>query len=230
MRSKKFRDKTSGKRKLVAKNEPQSAYAESFRYIRANIDFSGIDNEYKSIMITSPDPDSGKSLISANLAITYAALDMKTILIDLDLRKPTVHKIFPECHSSYGITGFLKDILPLEEAIIKTEVPHLDVLPVGMTPADPASILNSEKLQQLYKKLYENYDRIIIDTPPVMSVADAQIIASWVDGSILVIRNNYTKQENAKKALKKLDAAGAKVIGTIFNNTKMKMRDYYYAE
>ncbi|MBC1475085.1 CpsD/CapB family tyrosine-protein kinase [Listeria grandensis] len=230
MRSKKFRDKTSGKDKLVAKDDPQSAYAESFRYIRANIDFSGIDNEYKAIMITSPDPDSGKSLISANLAITYAALNKKTLIIDLDLRKPTIHKIFPECHSSYGITGLLKDVLKADEAIIETAVPNLAVLPVGITPADPSALLNSEKLKQLYHTLYETYDCIIIDTPPVMSVADAQTISSWVDGSILVVRNNYTKQENAKKALKTLHAAGAKVIGTIFNNTDMKMRDYYYGE
>ncbi|AQY49738.1 protein-tyrosine kinase [Listeria weihenstephanensis FSL R9-0317] len=230
MRNKKFRDKTSGKNKLVAKNDTQSPYAESFRYIRSNIDFSGIDNEYKSIMITSPDPDSGKSLISANLAITYAALDKRTLIIDLDLRKPTIHKIFPECHSSYGVTGLLKNILEIEEAIVPSDVPNLFVLPVGITPADPAALLNSAKMKQLYTRLYQEFDCIIIDTPPVMSVADAQTISSWVDGSILVVRNNYTKQENAKKALQKLDSTGVKVIGTIFNNTNMKMKDYYYGE
>ncbi|KGL45575.1 hypothetical protein BMT55_12860 [Listeria newyorkensis] len=228
MRSKQFRDKSSGKNKLVAKYEPQSAYAESFRYIRANIDFAGIDEEYKSIMITSPDPDSGKSLISANLAISYAALNMKTLLIDLDLRKPTAHKIFPECYSSYGLTGHLKDIVTLEEAIVSSDVPNLSILPVGISPADPAAILNSAKMQQVYQTLYAQYDRIIIDSPPVMAVADAQTIASWVDGTIMIVRNNYTKQDNAKKTLQKLNIAGSTIIGTIFNNTNMKMNDYYY--
>ncbi|WP_343064798.1 CpsD/CapB family tyrosine-protein kinase [Listeria rustica] len=228
MRSKQFRDKSSGKDKLVTKYESQSAYAESFRYIRANIDFAGIDQDYKAIMITSPDPDSGKSLISSNLAVTYAALGKKTLLIDLDLRKPTAHKIFPECYSSYGLTGFLQGVVGKEEAIVASEVPHLSVLPVGITPADPAALLNSAKMQKLYEELYTEYDRIIIDTPPVMAVADAQTIAAWVDGTILIIRNNYTKQENAKKALQKLEVAGTKVIGTIFNNTNMKMKAYYY--
>ncbi|MBC1499782.1 CpsD/CapB family tyrosine-protein kinase [Listeria weihenstephanensis] len=212
----------------MAKYEPQSAYAESFRYIRANIDFAGIDEEYRSVMITSPDPDSGKSLISANLAVSYAALNMKTLLIDLDLRKPTAHKIFPECYSSYGLTGLLKGIVEMDEAVIQGDTPNLSVLPVGVTPADPAAILNSEKMKELYDSLYSEFDRIIIDTPPLMSVADAQTIASWVDGTILVIRNNYTKQDNAKKAIQKLNTAGTPVIGTIFNNTSMKMSDYYY--
>lgn len=228
MRSKQFRDKSSAKDKLVAKYEPQSAYAESFRYIRANIDFAGIDEEYKAVMITSPDPDSGKSLISSNLAISYAALNSKTLLIDLDLRKPTAHKIFPECYSSYGLTGLLKGVVPVEEAVVASNVPNLSVLPVGIAPADPAAILSSEKMKQLYEELYATFDRIIIDTPPVMSVADAQTIASWVDGTILIIRNNYTKQENAKKALQKLSVSGTAIIGTIFNNTNMKMNDYYY--
>ncbi|MBC1553167.1 CpsD/CapB family tyrosine-protein kinase [Listeria booriae] len=228
MRSKQFRDKSSGKNKLVAKYEPQSAYAESFRYIRANIDFAGIDQEYKAIMITSPDPDSGKSLISANLAISYAALDKKTLLIDLDLRKPTVHKIFPECYSSYGLTGLLKNVVKVAEAIVPADVPNLYVLPVGIAPADPAAVLNSEKMKEIYELLHGEFDRIIIDTPPVMAVADAQTISSWVDGTIMVIRNNYTKQDNAKKALQKLSVAGTTIIGTIFNNTNMKMNDYYY--
>lgn len=228
MRSKHFRDKSASKDKLVTKYESQSAYAESFRYIRANIDFAGIDQEYKSIMITSPDPDSGKSLISANLAITYAALEKKTLLIDLDLRKPTVHKIFPECYSSYGLTGLLQDIVKVEEAIVSADVPNLSVLPVGIVPTDPAALINSAKMTALFNELYSEYDRIIIDTPPVMAVSDAQTIASWVDGTILIIRNNYTKQDNAKKALQKLEVAGTKVIGTIFNNTQMKMNAYYY--
>ncbi|MBC2068354.1 CpsD/CapB family tyrosine-protein kinase [Listeria booriae] len=228
MRSKQFRDKSSGKNKLVVKYEPQSAYAESFRYIRANIDFAGIDEEYRSVMVTSPDPDSGKSLISANLAISYAALNVKTLLIDFDLRKPTSHKIFPECYSSYGLMGYLKGVVKLEEAVVPSEVPNLSVLPVGIAPADPAAILSSEKIRQVYQELYEEFDRIIIDTPPVMAVADAQTIASWVDGTILIVRNNYTKQENAKKALQQLDKSGTKMIGTIFNNTNMKMSDYYY--
>ncbi|MBC1499773.1 CpsD/CapB family tyrosine-protein kinase [Listeria weihenstephanensis] len=228
MRSKQFRDKSSSKDKLVTKYDSQSPYAESFRYIRANIDFAGIDQEYQSIMITSPDPDSGKSLISANLAVTYAALGKKTLLIDLDLRKPTAHKIFAECHSSYGLTALLQDMVNLEEAVITSEVANLSILPVGISPADPAALLNSAKMQTLYQELCAKYDRIIIDTPPLMAVADAQTIASWVDGTILIIRNNYTRQDNAKKALQKLEIAGSKVIGTIFNNTNMKMNTYYY--
>ncbi|EUJ44711.1 protein-tyrosine kinase [Listeria riparia FSL S10-1204] len=118
----------------------------------------------------------------------------------------------------------------MDEAIRETEVENLYVLPAGVVPPNPSELLGSEKMKQVYAELYEIFDQIIFDTPPIQLVVDAQLLCSLVDGSILLVRSNHSSKENSKKALQKLQTANAHVIGSIFNNNKMKMDGYYYAD
>ncbi|WP_260449230.1 CpsD/CapB family tyrosine-protein kinase [Listeria booriae] len=223
------RQKTDEPQKLIAKINPKSPHSELFRSIRTNIEFSSVDKPMRSILITSSEPDSGKSLICANLAVVFAQQGKKTLLIDGDLRKPTVKKIFPEA-LSHGLTGILTNRVTMDEAIRETEVENLYVLPAGVVPPNPSELLGSEKMKQVYAELYEIFDQIIFDTPPIQLVVDAQLLCSLVDGSILLVRSNHSSKENSKKALQKLQTANAHVIGSIFNNNKMKMDGYYYAD
>ncbi|MBC1604747.1 CpsD/CapB family tyrosine-protein kinase [Paenilisteria rocourtiae] len=223
------RQKSTEPQKLVAKLSPKSPHSELFRSIRTNIEFSSVDKVMKSILITSSEPDSGKSLICANLAVVFAQQGKKTLLIDGDLRKPTVKKIFPEA-VSHGLTGILTNKITITEAICDTDIENLYVLPAGIVPPNPSELLGSEKMKQVYAELYEIFDQIIFDTPPIQLVVDAQLLCSLVDGSILLVRSDHSSKDNSKKALEKLKTGSAHVIGSIFNNQKMKMEGYYYAD
>ncbi|MBC6316287.1 CpsD/CapB family tyrosine-protein kinase [Listeria grandensis] len=223
------RKKTSEPQKLIAKLSPKSPHSEQFRSIRTNIEYSSVDKEIKSVLITSSEPDSGKSIICANLAVVFAQQGKKTLLIDGDLRKPTVKKIFPEA-KTHGLTGILTNKITIQDAICDTDVKDLYVLPAGIVPPNPSELLGSAKMQQVYAELYEQFDQIIFDTPPIQLVVDAQLLCSLVDGSILLVRNDHSSKENSKKALEKLQSGKARVLGSIFNNNKMKMAGYYYAE
>ncbi|WP_241434130.1 CpsD/CapB family tyrosine-protein kinase [Listeria riparia] len=128
------------------------------------------------------------------------------------------------------MTGILTNRVTMDEAIRETEVENLYVLPAGVVPPNPSELLGSEKMKQVYAELYEIFDQIIFDTPPIQLVVDAQLLCSLVDGSILLVRSNHSSKENSKKALQKLQTANAHVIGSIFNNNKMKMDGYYYAD
>lgn len=213
--------------KLIVKINPRNVISEEFRVIRTNIELSGIDHQNKAIIITSPDPNSGKSVITSNLGVAYAQQGKSTLIIDCDLRKPSIQKYFPQLKSS-GLTDLLTERITLEEAIVETEIDNLSILPAGFIPANPSELLGSNKMKELYKTLYTKYDQIIIDSPPVLPVADAQIISSYVDGALLVIRSGFTTKNHVLKAYNTLKQVNANVIGTILNDQKSKKGTYYY--
>ncbi|EUJ18233.1 protein-tyrosine kinase [Listeria grandensis FSL F6-0971] len=215
--------------KLITNLDPRSPYAELFRGIRTSIEYSSVDQALKSILITSSEPNSGKSITCANLAVVFAQQNKKTLLVDADMRKPTVKKIFPKA-SSKGLSGLLANKVKVEEAVCKTEIENLYVLPAGVIPPNPAELLGSNRMKQIYEELYAEFDQIIFDTPPIQLVVDAQLLGNFVDGSILLVRRDHTTKEASKKALEKLQSARANVLGSIFNDTKMKASDYYYGE
>ncbi|AOH53629.1 hypothetical protein ABE28_004645 [Peribacillus muralis] len=221
--------KKINKNNLITKIDPKSLISEDFRVIRTNIDYSRIDSQYKSIMITSPEPNSGKSVVSANLAVVFAQQGKSTLLIDGDLRKSSVQYFFPEVRSA-GLTALLTGRISLEEAIEETEVKNLFVLPAGFISTNPAELLSSKKMKELFKRLLTMYEQIIIDTPPILAVADAQIISSLVDGTILVFRSGYTSKTNAKKSVHVLQQVHGKIICSILNDHKNKKDAYYYGK
>ncbi|AQY52570.1 hypothetical protein UE46_12830 [Listeria weihenstephanensis] len=215
--------------KLVVQNKPLSSLAEQFRIIVENIELMSIDKKIKSLLITSADPSSGKSIISSNLAVAFAQKGKKTLLIDADLRKPTIHKYFRN-GVSLGLMGLIKKESTVESAVFESDSPNLFILQAGIIPANPTTILASERLKEVFAELEAQFDHIIVDTPPILAVADAQILSGMTDASALVIRNDYTVTERAKKASTRLGQSSTLFLGAIFNNQKQKQDHYYYQE
>ena len=175
-------------------DDPKSYYAEAFRTIKTNIKYSSADKHKKVLLVTSTEAGEGKSTISSNLALSLSQDNKKVIIIDGDLRKPSVHKQF-RISGSVGLTELLIGEEALEK--IKHKInPYLDAIASGHIPPNPAELLASEEMEKVIEKLREEYDYVIIDTNPIGLVADAQILSSKVDGVILVARYEKTKKEN----------------------------------
>ncbi|MEJ9304690.1 CpsD/CapB family tyrosine-protein kinase [Priestia megaterium] len=216
------------KRRLLAHNSPKDPVAEQYRTIRTNIQFSDADQDIKSIVLTSTGPGEGKSTTASNLATVYAQQGLRVLLIDADLRKPTAHYTF-RLENHVGLTNVLTKQSTLGQAVQETEVPELFLLTSGPIPPNPAELLASNNMTELLKEMKEEFDMIVFDTPPVLAVADAQILANQVDGSILVVSSGKTDKEAAVKAKELLLKANAKVLGAVLNNRKMEEgSDYYY--
>ncbi|GAB1772413.1 CpsD/CapB family tyrosine-protein kinase [Priestia aryabhattai] len=216
------------KRRLLAHNSPKDPVAEQYRTIRTNIQFSDADQDIKSIVLTSTGPGEGKSTTASNLATVYAQQGLRVLLIDADLRKPTAHYTF-RLENHVGLTNVLTKQSTLGQAVQGTEVPELFLLTSGPIPPNPAELLASNNMTELLKEMKEQFDMIVFDTPPVLAVADAQILANQVDGSILVVSSGKTDKEAAVKAKELLLKANAKVLGAVLNNRKMEEgSDYYY--
>ncbi|MED4113708.1 CpsD/CapB family tyrosine-protein kinase [Priestia megaterium] len=216
------------KRRLLAHNSPKDPVAEQYRTIRTNIQFSDTDQDIKSIVLTSTGPGEGKSTTASNLATVYAQQGLRVLLIDADLRKPTANYTF-RLENHVGLTNVLTKQSTLGQAVQGTEVPELFLLTSGPIPPNPAELLASNNMTELLKEMKEEFDMVVFDTPPVLAVADAQILANQVDGSILVVSSGKTDKEAAVKAKELLLKANAKVLGAVLNNRKMEEgSDYYY--
>ncbi|GIN58823.1 protein-tyrosine kinase [Lederbergia ruris] len=217
----------SGRRKLVAKANPKSPISEQYRTIRTNIEFSAVDEEIRTLMVTSSGPAEGKSTTTANLAVVFAQQGKKVLIVDADMRKPTVHYTFGVTNTT-GLTNVLTRQATLEAAARSTDIENLNVLPSGPIPPNPAELLGSKGMQIFFEKAKERYDLIIFDTPPVLAVTDAQILANKCDGTVLVVASGKTELESAQKTKELLSAAQAKLLGVVLNNKKMEKTDYYY--
>ncbi|WP_088810290.1 MULTISPECIES: CpsD/CapB family tyrosine-protein kinase [Listeria] len=216
------------RRKLIVETNPNSPITEQFKTLRTGIHFSSVDKEYKSILVTSPEPESGKSTISANLAICYAKQGSKTLLIDADMRKPTGHKTFG-IRFNIGLSDLLTDneIQP-ENVFHETEIENLMILTSGTIPPNPNELLASKKMGQLLASFAEEFDQIIIDTPPILASSDALVLTPYVDGAILVLRSDKTLKEHAKLAVQQLKNTQVSIIGSVLNYVKSNKNNYYY--
>ncbi|PAD67847.1 capsular biosynthesis protein [Bacillus sp. 7586-K] len=214
-------------RSLISLTNPKSPIAEQFRTIRTNIQFSSVDKELQTIIVTSSGPGEGKSTNTANLAVVFAQQGKRVLLIDADLRKPTVHYTF-RTENHVGLSNVLTRQLTLEEAVSTTAQEKLWVLSSGPIPPNPSELLGSKNMQVLLEQAKEEYDVIVIDTPPVLAVTDAQILANLADGVVLVVSSGKTERDSAKKAKELLESAQAKILGVVLNNKKAEESHYYY--
>lgn len=213
---------------LVVASKPNSVVSEQFRTIRTNIQFSMVDENLKSIVITSAGPGSGKSIVSANLAATFASEDKRVLLVDADLRKPTVHKTF-RVRNNDGLTTLLTDRnAKLENVIYPTHVKGLYALTSGAIPPNPAELLASKRMNELMKELEGKFDLIVYDMPPIIAVTDAQIMASKVDGTIFVLPKSQASKEEVLKSKELLEMVNANVLGAVFNRVEKASDNYYY--
>ncbi|WP_273130271.1 CpsD/CapB family tyrosine-protein kinase [Bacillus weihaiensis] len=214
-------------RSLISMTSPKSPIAEQFRTIRTNIQFSSIDQELQTIIVTSSGPAEGKSTTTANLAVVFAQQGKRVLLIDADLRKPTVHYTFRQ-ENHIGLSNVLTRQSTLQEAVKVTSQDKLWVLSSGPIPPNPSELLGSKGMQTLLEQAKEEYDVIILDTPPVLAVTDAQILSNTADGVVLVVSSGKTETESAKKAKELLESAKAKILGVVLNNKKVQDSQYYY--
>lgn len=214
-------------RTLIAHHNSKSPISEQYRTIRTNIEFSTIDQELKTIMVTSTSPGEGKTTTASNLAVVMAQQGKRVLLIDADLRKPAIHYTF-RLTNTQGLTSVLSKHIQLEEGIHKTEVPNLDVLPSGPIPPNPTEMVGSAAMAYLLKELSTYYEMIIIDSPPTLAVADSQVMANRVDGTVLVVQSGGTDKEAALKAKEQLIKAKAKLLGVVLNRKEVKGSSYYY--
>lgn len=214
-------------RNIISFTNPKSPVSEAYRTLRTNIEFSGIDRELKTIMVTSTGPSEGKSTTIANLAVVTAQTEKKTLLVDADLRKPTVHHTF-DLNNRQGLTTYLAGQGSLESVIQKSHVPHLDIITAGPIPPNPAEMLSSKVMTRFIEMVSEQYDQVLFDTPPVIAVTDAQVLATKLDGVILVVDSGTTNKDIAVKAKSQLENVKANILGVVLNNKKMQGDSYYY--
>lgn len=214
-------------RSLISMTAPKSPIAEQFRTIRTNIQFSSVDEELQTIIVTSSGPAEGKSTTTANLAVVFAQQGKRVLLIDADLRKPTVHYTF-RTENHIGLSNVLTRQSSLEESVTVTAQDKLWVLPSGPIPPNPSELLGSKGMNTLLEQAKDEYDVIILDTPPVLAVTDAQVLANLADGVVLVVSSGKTETEAAKKSKELLESAKAKILGVVLNNKKVQDSQYYY--
>lgn len=214
--------------RITAFKDPKSPISEIYRTLRTNIKFASFEKNIKTIVFTSAGPDEGKSTVVANLAVTLSRSGSKVIVVEGDLRNPTVHRKFG-LHNAYGVTNILVNKDDYKEFLQKSAIDGLDILTCGPKPPNPAEILGSERMRNFLNNLKNDYDYVLVDAPPVVVVTDAALLASMCDGTILVIGSGEAIIEGAVKAAELLKNAKANIIGTVLNKCKnTKIGNYYY--
>lgn len=220
----------SKERKLITHLFPKSTISEQYRMIRSNIMFAGVDKEIKKIVVTSAAPSAGKSTTAANIAVTYAQAGKKVLLIDGDLRKPTVQYTF-EKKNVFGLSNLLTDQIKLEQAVQNTQIENLTIMTSGPIPPNPSELLASKSFKELLESFEEFFDFIVIDTPPVLAVTDAVIMSTLTDGTILVTNVETNNKHRLIKSKDILVNSDANILGIVLNNVEKSSKDdYYYYE
>lgn len=210
----------------IVEKQPKSIAAESYRTLRTNIQYSSFDEECKVIVITSSVPGEGKSTTAGNLALSMAEGEKMVLLVDCDLRKPSIHK-------NFGISNAkgLSDVIVEKESVkdvCQKYNKNLTILTSGKIPPNPAEMLNSKSMLNLLEGLKQVFDYIILDTPPVQAVADAQILSAKADGTIVVVRAESTKKDAVHSTVDLLKKVNSNIIGTVLNGQETKRSSYYY--
>ncbi|TDM19508.1 CpsD/CapB family tyrosine-protein kinase [Macrococcoides caseolyticum] len=218
----------SKERKLITHLYPKSTISEQYRMIRSNIMFSNIDKEIKKLVVTSAAPSAGKSVTAANIAVAYAQAGKRVLLIDGDLRKPTIQYTF-KTKNLFGLSNLITSQIELEKAVQNTEIENLSIMTSGPIPPNPSELLASKRFKELLSIIEQYFDIIIIDTPPVLAVTDAVIMSTLVDGSILVTNVEINNKHHLLKAKDMLLKSDANILGIVLNNVDQSSNnDYYY--
>lgn len=242
MADKRNRGKEDSGAGLVAFTQPKSAAAEAYRTLRTNIQFASPDSPVHTILATSTSPDDGKSTTIANLAITFAASGFATVLVDADLRRPHLHKIFGLSNDT-GLTTLVAELARaasitgatgstgaprVHHPLQPTQVENLHVLTSGPVPPNPAEILGSQRMNEVLAMLRDTAEYVLIDTPPIIAVTDAAVLAPRVDGVLLVINAGKTRRDLAVKARDMLQQVNAHLLGVVLNNATLDKSAYVY--
>jgi protein-tyrosine kinase len=209
----------------IERNNTQAA--EQFRSIRSNINFATVDRQLRSLVVTSSNAGDGKTMTAANLAIVFNQEGKRVLLVDADLRRPKVHHVF-RLANQFGLSNYLIGQKEIDEIIMSTYRTDFDIITSGIIPPNPAELLGSKQMEKFISSVMEIYDVIIFDTPPVLVVTDATLIANQSDGTLLVVRAKKNEVKDVKKAKEQLSFAGANLIGAVFNGKKQPKNNAYY--
>ncbi len=221
--------------KIISIDKPMSVISENYRGIRTGIEFSNLDKNLKVISITSSKSKEGKTTVTCNLAVSFASLDKKILVIDCDLRNPSIHRTF-EISNMFGLTDILIGDRSFAESINITNIKNLHILTSGAIPPNPSEILSSNKIKEFINSLRDIYDYVFIDTPPAGLVTDAEIVSTYSDGTIFVVASNEVDTDLAQFTKEKLDSVDTNILGVVFNkfeynkNKGYRYGDYYYAK
>jgi non-specific protein-tyrosine kinase len=213
---------------LITISNPRSPISEAFRTLRTNLEFSSLDKPLRSMVVTSAAPEEGKSTTLANLAVAIAQAGKRVILVDCDLRRPSLHQLF-NARATPGFTDMMRDdALMSKPPLQDTTVQNLWLLTSGTIPPNPAELVASRRMGEVIAALQKQADIVLFDAPPVVAVTDAALLASKVDGVLLVVSAGKTKRDHAKKAKALLDKVNAHLIGTVLTNVKGEAALYQY--
>lgn len=212
---------------LIAHNDLKNPVTEAYRVIRTSIQFAQAGKELKTLAVTSCIPNDGKSMTAANLAVVLTQAGKSVLLIDCDMRNPTVHKNF-NLSNKVGLSSCISMGTALSDAVQKTSIEGLYALTGGVIPPNPSELLGSEQMKNVLQRAKEQYDYVLIDTPPVMPVTDALIVSRFVDGMILVIASAEIKVEMARDVKNQLQHAGANILGVVLNKVRSEHHGYGY--
>ena len=212
---------------LVTQNDPKNPAAEAYRVIRTSVQFAQAGKELQTIALTSCTPNEGKSTTIANLAIVLTQAGKSVLLIDCDMRNPTVHKNF-NLSNKVGLSSCISMGTAVSDAVQATAIEGLDALTAGVIPPNPSELLGSERMKNILQRAKEEYDYVLIDTPPVLPVTDSLVLGRMVDGLILVIDSGEIKVEMARDVKNQLVHAGANILGVVLNKVRSEHHGYGY--
>ena len=212
---------------LIVAKTPKAIVSENIKSLRTNLQFTAVDKKVKTILITSTNASEGKSFVSSNLAISFAQADKKVLLVDCDLRKGRIHKLFGLTNTN-GLSNLLaSEVRSFGKYVHPTKIKNLDVMTCGTYPPNPSELLASKKNKHLIKTLREYYDVIIFDGAPVGGLADSVILSSLMDETLIVVKDGNTTKSDLANAKDSLDKVGANIAGVVFNMVNRKSSKYY---
>ncbi len=212
---------------LVTYEQPQSSMAEAFRSLRTAVLLSSAERPPRLLLVTSGQPSDGKTATAINLAVALAQRGGKVVLVEADLRKPSAHKVL-RVDGKHGLSLFLSGTEERNGLVVPTSVSNLFFIPAGPVPPNPAELLSSARMKQLLGELTKEYDHIILDSPPLLSITDATVLSVMVDGVVLVVRFGKTTREVLRHMRQMLHNVNARVLGVVLNGVALNSVDYYY--
>jgi capsular exopolysaccharide synthesis family protein len=223
----KTKDRGKASKDIITHKDPKSTVSEAFRTVRTGLMFSSAVNAVKSILITSTATEEGKTTVATNLAITLAQSGIKVLLVEGDMRRPSLHRVF-DIKESSGLSDYLAGTAELESIMQKTPVENLNIIVCGTVPPNPSELLGLPKIKELVNSLNGRFDRVIFDAPPVIPVSDPLILSNVVDGVIFVVHHGKMPREVVKRGIQKIKEIGANILGVALNNIDLEKGGYYY--